>query len=303
MTPREPARIASAPARINLLGEQVDHQGGTVLPVAVGLRTTVRYTPGESWEFESHDHPPGGDWIRYPRAVIDLLTEERHAIRPGHLAIESTIPEARGLASSAALEVAVAGALLGETAPFEIARLCRRAENEKVKVPCGLMDQAVAACAIAGHAMVLDCLKETFFHIPLPKMELLLVDPGLPRELGATQYRRRRAEAERGNTPAADHVAAEKERVERGIELLDAGDAAGFGRLMSESHRSLRDLYRCSHPLLDRWVEYLENCPGVHGARMVGGGWGGCVIAVAQPGTRVEHATNLVSDDGLSTVA
>jgi len=303
VTGPEPARIASAPARVNLLGEHVDHQGGTVLPVAVGLRTTVRYTPGDAWEFESTDHPPDGDWTRYLRAVIELLTEEGHEFRPGRLAVESTIPEARGLASSAALEVALAGALLGETAPFDIARLCRRAENEKVGVPCGLMDQAASACAIAGHAMVLDCSSETFFHIPLPRMEILLVDPGLPRELGATEYAARRKEAEQADTPAARHVAAERARVEKGIERLDAGDAEGFGRLMGESHVSLRDLYRCSHPALDKWVEYLQNAPGVFGARMVGGGWGGCVIAVAEPGTRVEHATNLVSDDGLSTMA
>jgi galactokinase len=235
--------------------------------------------------------------------VIDLLESEGHEFAPGRLEIVSTIPEAKGLSSSAALEVAVAGALLGETAPFDIARLCRRAENERVGVPCGLMDQAAAACAIAGHVMVLDCDGETFFHLPLPDMEILLVDPGLPRTLGDTPYRERLEESRTPGTPAARHVEEEKARVERGIELLDDGDIVGFGALLSESHVSLRDLYRCSHPSLDQWTEYLLETPGVHGARLVGGGWGGCVIAVAEPGTRIEHATNLVTDDGLSTMA
>ena len=94
MNNEEAARIASAPARVNLLGEHVDHQGGTVLPVAVGLRTTVRYSPGEQWELDSAEHEPGGDWTRYVHGVIDLLEDEGHELSPGRIEITSTDPKA-----------------------------------------------------------------------------------------------------------------------------------------------------------------------------------------------------------------
>ena len=116
------------------------------------------------------------------------------------------------------------------------------------------MDQFAAACAIAGHVLVLDCAEERFFHLPLPPVELLVFDPGLERRLADTPYAERRAEAQTRGTPAARHVADERARVERGIELLDKGDIEGFGALLYESHASLRDLYRCSHPLLDDYI-------------------------------------------------
>ncbi len=295
------SRIASAPARINLLGEHVDHQGGTVLPVAIHLRTTVTYTPGlgtETWTIRSRDHPPDGPWRAYVHGVIDVLEEAGHTLRPGTLEIGSTIPEGRGLSSSAALEVAVAGALC-DAPPLDLAHLCHRAETEEVGVPCGIMDQFTAACAIAGHVMVLDCAAERFFHLPLPPVELLLFDPGLQRSLAETPYAERRREAETPGTPAARHVADERARVERGIELLDRGDIAGFGALLYESHASLRDQYRCSHPVLDDCVERLRRVPDVYGARMIGGGWGGTVLALAEPGTRLEGGLNVLSDAAL----
>ena len=292
------SRVASAPARINLLGEHLDHQGGTVLPVAVNLRTTVTYTPEDTWSFESEGHEAGGAWERYVRGVVDVLTEEGLEPQPGHLAIASTVPEGRGLSSSAALEVAVAGALC-DVAPLELARLCYRAESEKVGVPCGIMDQFTVACAIAGNVCVLDCAAGTFFHQPLPELELLVFDPGLDRNLAETPYAERRTEAETPGTPAAQHVEQERARVAQGIERIDAGDAAGFGELLYECHASLRDLYRCSHPVLDDLVERLSITPGVLGARMVGGGWGGCVLAVVEPGTRLDGGMHLLSDDGL----
>jgi galactokinase len=295
------SRSASAPARINLLGEHVDHQGGTVLPVAINLRTTVTYTPAESWSIRSEDHAPDGSWQAYVQGVIDVLTTAGHESRPGTIEIASTIPEGRGLSSSAALEVAVAGALC-DAPPFDLAHLCHQAETEKVGVPCGIMDQFTAACAIAGHVMVLDCAAERFFHLPLPPVELLLFDPGLVRRLADTPCAERRQEAETRGTPAAKHVAEEQARVERGIELLDAGDIQAFGALLYESHFSLRDQYRCSHPLLDDYVSQLSRVPDVYGARMIGGGWGGAVLALAEPGTRLEGAQNVISDDALTRI-
>lgn len=293
------SRLSSAPGRVNLLGEHVDHQGGTVLPVAIHLRTTVRYTPGEAWEFASDGHEPLGPWERYVRAVVEEVGE---AGEPGRLEITSTVPEGAGLASSAALEVAVAGAI-SDLPSLELAQLCRRAENKRVGVPCGLMDQVAAACAIARHALVLDCESETFFHMPLPEMEMLLFDTGVRRGLRDTAYAERVEEAGTPGTPAAQHVAEERARVDRAIECLDKGDAQGLGALLWECHASLRDLYRCSFSDADDLVERLRLTPGVYGARLVGAGWGGCVLALVERGTRLQGSTVIVSDDGLSVQA
>ena len=291
-------RVASAPGRVTLLGEHVDHQGGTVLPVAINLRTQVRYTPESAWTIASRDHEPGGDWERYVHAVIDTLTDEGLAPQPGRIEIESTVPEGKGLSSSAALEVALAGALSNLPA-LELARLCQRAENERVGVPCGLMDVGVSACAIGGHVCALDCRDGTYFHLPIPDAVMLLVDPGLPRRLADTPYAERRAEAEVEGTDAHRHVEEERARVEEGIALLDKGDVPALGALMTESHASLRDLYRCSHPALDEIVDGITRVPGVFGAKLVGGGWGGCVVALAEVGTQLEGTQLLVPDDGL----
>ena len=287
-------RIASAPARVNLLGEHIDHQGGTVLPTAVHLRTTVTYTPGDAWIIESEDHEPGGDWTRYVEAMVDAL----EAPTPGRLAIASTIPEHKGLASSAALEVAIAGAL-SDLTPLDLARLCRKVENDALGVPCGFMDQAAAACAIQGNVLVLDCASETFFHLPLPECELLLFDTGVARRLSDTPYAERVEEARTAGTLAAQHVADEMARVEAGIEMLEHDDLVGFGDLMNECHASLRDLYRCSTPAIDAMVDQIARLKHVHGARLMGAGWGGYILALAEPSVVPEGAIRLISDDGL----
>jgi galactokinase len=165
------------------------------------------------------------------------------------------------------------------------------------------MDQMTAACAIAGHLLVLDCSEASFFHLPLPDVEILLIDSGVERRLDNTPYAERRKEAERSGTPAAQHVENEMARVRRGIERIDAGDAAGFGALLFESHDSLRDLYRCSHPALDTIVDSLRGRSGIYGARLTGAGWGGCVVALAEPGLVPEGTVRLASDDGLSRLA
>jgi len=291
-------RVASAPGRVNLLGEHVDHQGGTVLPVALQWRTTVTYTPGDAWEFSSEGHDDT-DWHKYAHAIVAELGEAGVAPEPGRVEIASNVPEARGLSSSAALEVAIAGAL-SDLPPMELARLCRRAEQDGVGVPCGLMDQAVASCAIAGHAMALDCSDGTFFHVALPDDVMFLVfDLGLTRRLDETPYAQRQAEAGQPGTDAHRHVQEEMERVRLGIEALDQADVDAFGELMFESHASLRDLYRCSHPALDQLVDQLYEVRGVYGARMVGGGWGGCVLALTELGMELDGAQRVLSDDGL----
>jgi galactokinase len=283
---------------VNLLGEHVDHQGGTVLPIAINLRTQVRYTPQEEWSFSSAGHEAGGEWMRYVQGVLDVLREEEIPLHPGQIAISSTVPEGKGLSSSAALEVAVAGAVCDLPA-LELARLCRKAENEKVGVPCGFMDQATSACAIGGNVFALDCSDESFFHVEIRDAVMLLVDPDLPRRVGETPYRQRLEEAETEGSDAHRHVVEEMERVDEAIRCLDKGDLRGLGELMTESHGSLRDLYRCSHPTLDSIVHEIIRVPGVFGAKLVGAGWGGCVVALAEVGTQLEGTQLLVPDDGL----
>ena len=291
-------RLASAPARVTLLGEHVDHQGGTVLAAAVNLRTQGRFTPADEWSFSSADHEPGGTWLRYVEGVRAALRAAGVAVQRGHLEISSTVPEAKGLASSAALEVAVAGAVCDLPA-LELARICAQAERDAVGVPCGLMDQAASACAIGGNVCAIDCTDGSFFHIPLREAVLLLVDPNVPRRVADTPYRERQREAATEGTDAHRHVVEEGERVDEGIRCLDAHDLRGLGALMTESHGSLRDLYRCSLPVLDEIVESIVRVPGVFGAKLVGAGWGGCVLALAEVGTQLDGTQLLMPDDGL----
>ncbi len=284
--------IASAPARVNLLGEHVDHQGGTVLPVAVDLRTTVTYTPAPRWSFETSGTVDEG-WTRYPRAVAKAL-----GAAPGRIDVRSQIPPGRGLASSAALEVAVAAAL-GADDPWSLALVCHRAERDGVGVPCGLMDQVASACGRAGQVCVLDCGRPSLRWLPLPDVSILVLDSGIERRLSATPYAERAAEAAVAGTDAHRHVVAEMDRVQKGIEMLERGDVPSFGALFYESHASLRDLYRCSHPRLDELVEMCRSTPGVFGARLTGAGWGGCVVALARPGTEIPGAWALETADGV----
>lgn len=292
------SRVASAPGRVTLLGEHVDHQGGTALPLAIHMRTTVEYTPGGDWAISSEGHEAGGPWTRHVEGVIELLSEQGIAPKPGKLEVRSTIPEGAGLASSAALQVAVAGAL-SDLPPWELALLCQRAENERIGVPCGLLDQATSACAIQGNVMVLDCGAPGFFHLPLPPCELYFFPSGIERSLADTPYAERLEEARDPASLAARHVASESMRVEDGVRLLEAGDLAGFGQLMYASHASLRDNYRCSLPELDNIVEGLAAVTGVLGARLVGAGWGGGVLVLVEPGEQLDAGVRLLTDDGL----
>ncbi|MEM8885712.1 MAG: galactokinase family protein [Planctomycetota bacterium] len=292
------ARMSSAPGRVTLLGEHVDHQGGTVLPVAINLRTQVRYTPQEAWEFHSAGHEPDGDWMLYVHGVLEVLKDEGVELHPGKLEIESRVPEEKGLSSSAALEVAIAGAVCDLPA-LQVAEICRKAEADKVGIPCGFMDQATSACAIAANVCAIDCSAHTFFLLPIPHAVLLLVDPDLPRRVGDTPYAERLEEVKQDGSLAHQHVMHEMARVEEGIAALDREDLRTFGALMTESHHSLRDYFRCSHPTLDSIVDEITRVPGIFGAKLVGAGWGGCVVALAEVGTQLEGTQLLVPDDGL----
>ena len=217
--------------------------------------------------------------------------------------VTTTIPIGAGLSSSAALEVATALALGSTLSVTELAQLCRRAEHVATGVPCGIMDQLTSAAGVEGHALLIDCHTLDIEPIALPNNMQVVVRWVAARTLVGSAYADRvaqcaQAEKEIGplrlatvadTAQIADatvraralHVVSENERVRQAAVLLQAGDARGFGLLMNESHESLRSNFAVSTTQIDEAVEEARAMPGVFGARMTGGGFGGCIVMVA----------------------
>jgi len=230
--------------------------------------------------------------------------------------VSTTIPIGTGLSSSAALEVAVALALVGDDRidRKQLALACQRAEHRASGVPCGIMDQFSSLLGQEGHAILLDCTTQEVTPVPLPdEIEIVVVDSGQRRSLSTTGYADRRNEVARATEllgPLADasiaaveaidddvlrkrarHVVTENQRVRDFVDALGRDDVTGAGELMTESHLSLRDNHEVTTRELDALVERLIATPGVHGARLTGGGWGGCVVALTDPGALDEGWT------------
>jgi len=314
---------AYSPGRVNLIGDHTDYNGGLALPMAVDLGTVVSFTPDETLrvvlrsvgEPEPADvdvHVPldpdylGALWPRWARLVAGVVGVVR-PVTGGHGTVETTLPVGAGLSSSAALEVALALALGFEAEPRVMARTCQRAEQAATGVPSGLMDQLVVSSAHEGHAMLIDFSDLSMRPVPVPpEAEVVVVHSGVSRALARSGYAARRAECEaaaRGlgtlgrlepeailgvPDPAlrrrARHVVTECDRVRWFAAALSAGDLAEAGRLMAASHSSLARDFEVSTPELDALVEQLTSMPGVHGARLTGAGFGGCVVALTDPG-------------------
>ena len=252
-------------------------------------------------------------WARYPAGVLHLLAAlQPEPPPPLDLAVASNIPMGAGLSSSAALEIAVALAAcrawnVSPPAPLDLAKLAQRAEHEFAGVPCGLMDQAASLLARADHALLLDCQDLAVSHVPIPNsLAVLILDTGVRHELATSQYARRRddcrlaasalgLESLRHATPSdverltdprlqrrTRHVVTEIARVGALASALRVRDAGTIGLLLNASHASLRDDYQVSCPELDAAAEFLRRQPGVLGARMTGGGFGGSVIALVE---------------------
>jgi len=326
---RAPEVIWRAPGRVNLIGEHTDYNEGFVLPFAIGLSVTVAAgatadnvlemrsrQAGDAVAVRLDEIAPGGvaGWAAYPSGVAWALREVGVPVGGASLAIDSDLPQGAGLASSAALECAVAGCLAdlaGLALPrHEIATLARRAENEFVGVPCGIMDQSAAMFCESGRALLLDCRTGKFDQVPLDLAGLtfLLIDTRVRHDLGAGEYAKRRRECAAAATllgvPAlrdvppdavagaiarladpvlahrARHVVTENARVVETARLLRAGRLAECGPLLTSSHRSLRDDFEVSWPEADLAVNSALMA-GALGARMIGGGFGGCVLALA----------------------
>ena len=298
--------VAVAPGRVNLIGDHTDYMGGLVFPMAIDRWTTIRASVSDALDLESQDDRDGGAWLRYVRAVAELM--ERPRFVRGR--VSTTIPIGSGLSSSAALEVATALALGFEGSVADLATLCQRAEQRATGVPCGIMDQLCIAGAREGHAMLLDCGELSVRHVAMPGDVKVVVRFVAHRTLEGSEYATRVAEcaaAEQVVGPLrsaslsdvesmsdavlrrrARHVVTENERVRGFVSALESGDMALAGQLMVESHRSLGADYGVSTGEMDAAVEGLLAAPGVFGARMTGGGFGGCVVALCDPDAGVE---------------
>ena len=311
--------LVQAPGRANLIGEHTDYNQGFVLPAALELRTAVAGSRSDRIRLRSigRGRPitvdpatgrgPTKGWGRYVTAVVRALREDGRAVRGIEGVIASNVPPGTGLSSSAALEVAVALAVLDEPMePIELARVCQRAENVHVGVRSGIMDQLASIAAQRGSALFIDCRSLDMSVVPIPDdLRLLVVDSGQRRQLSHGDYNRRREECEEAarllGVPAlrdatleqlaalpeilaarARHVVSENARVLAAVEALRAGDRARIGELFAASHASLATDFEVSTPALDTLVEIATRTDGVIAARMTGAGFGGCTVNLVE---------------------
>jgi galactokinase len=279
----------------------------------------------DAFEFDLDNMPlrKAGQWSDYMVGVALALEQAGCRCNGANLLVHGEVPIGAGLSSSAAIEVATALALLSVSqnkVPLtDVPRLCQRAENEFVGARVGIMDQFVSCLGKEGHALLLDCRSLAFELVPIPaNVKLLICNTMVKHELSGGEYNVRREQCEQGVrmlsafypgikalrdisrdqlTARADalppviynrcrHVVEENQRTQEAAASFDRGDLSTVGRLMRESHTSLRDLYEVSCRELDVMVASAEGLPGFYGGRMTGGGFGGCTVNLVD----VSHA-------------
>jgi galactokinase len=274
-----------------------------------------------------------GDWSSYPRGVLHFFPKDRGRRTGLDLLFCGTVPTGGGLSSSAAIQVvtglALSSLFRADLSPVELARLAFESETAFVGVRCGIMDQFASALARPGHALRLECSTQTFDHVPLPvdRLEILVLDTRKKRDLVDSQFNARveqcrsahrilservpgraclaafTSEDLRAHGDAlpeverrrARHVIEEMERVRSFARALEKGDLPAAGRAITASHASCRDHYEVSCEELDFMVEEASRARGVYGARLTGAGFGGCAMALAEPGT-FERVSGPIAD-------
>ena len=324
-------RLYRAPGRVNLIGEHTDYNLGFVMPMAIDMACYTAAAPSSTgrnirvysedllkgFEWPADDlanAQPIGEWSDYVLGVAQQLVYAGIKVQPVDILIHSTVPIGAGLSSSASLEVASALALSGGavTDKLELVKLCRRAENDFVGLPSGIMDQFISVFAQAHRAIKLDCRSLEAEQVPLPdNVAILAVNSMVKHELGASAYRQRVAECaeavqamRRGHPHVASlrdatedmlsdvqgvpqkrarHIITENQRVNEFSAAASAGELCRMGELFVASHRSLQHDYEVSCPEVDFLVDTAIGFEGVYGARMTGGGFGGCTVNLVDP--------------------
>lgn len=347
----ETPRMYQAPARMNIIGEHLDYNGGRVLPATVDLFTWAAVSPrddrlisvhlchdGSQRRIDLNDirHNGSGDTIEYLKGVVWGLQREGVEPRGCNVVIGGNIPLGGGLSSSASLEVLMARVLAERavTAPIERERLalvCQRAESEFVGVQCGIMDQFAIALGRRGHAMLLDCSSLDYEQYPVPAgASFVIAHCGVSRRLPSGDYNSRRGECrdalarltvalpelgcladlprdqlevQRSLLSASlyrrcRHVVTESARVDAAVQALRQAELETLGMLMNESNRSLSEDFEVSCPEMDALVEVATSCDGVLGARMMGGGFGGCAIVLVRSEALAEAAARIREEFG-----
>ena len=310
------------PGRVNLIGEHTDYNGGMVLPAAlsVGLELTlgarsddqvITRSAGYDETLRTLSDSASGEWSD---PVVGALREARAMgliAQGADVSIKSTIPAGSGLSSSAALIVAVLKAAReagsGVQPDVEIAVAARRVENEFMGVPCGIMDQMAVALATPGTAMALDTRALKYKLVELPRTHTIaVVHSGVIRKLTEGRYAERKQECDAAKAffgteklclldpedvsrsslaeiprKRALHCATEHRRVLAAVEALKADNIAALGQAMNDSHVSMRDDFEMSLPAIDALVADAQEF-GAVGARLTGGGFGGCIVACVE---------------------
>jgi galactokinase len=337
-------RLFLSPARINLIGEHIDYNGGFVFPAAIELHSACAMhmrTDGQiNLASTSCDHRVHANvenlkgyfklpWGNYQIGVLSIMKDMGYAVYGMDMLFDETVPHGGGLSASAAIELATAIAVATVSSEcigtkidkVELAIIGQRAENEYVGMNCGIMDQYASAMGKRGHAMLLDCAKLTsrYARVDLQPhgLKLVIMNTNKPHSLITSAYNVRRAECEEALTDLkktlpiehlcdlneaefevnksliqrevcarrAEHAIYENQRTLRAFDALNNGDLARFGKLLTASHESLRDLYEVTGAELDTIVDAALTQSSCIGARMMGGGFGGCALALIKEGS------------------
>lgn len=313
----DPASTAFVPGRVNLIGEHTDYNGGNVMPMALPLGVAVSIAPTSQPRIRIHsssfsktielsaDSRRRGHWSDYALGAVTIASKRRSGF---DIAIDSTLPHGAGLASSAAVIVALIKAIHEiEKRPItdiDAAFAAKTVENDYIGVPCGIMDQMAVSMLAPGECMRLDTKSLTYRRMTPPAGWTFAVShSGVVRALNDGRYAERRAECEAAaaalgvshlcdlQSPPppgvmddilyrrARHQITENNRVLAAQKAIERNDSMAFGRAMNESHASMRDDFEITTPEIDALIENSLNA-GAVGARMTGGGFGGCIVSL-----------------------